>query len=175
MALEDVVLPENAPKGEGVLFDDGRVGDHVDDAPHVVFQGVTLHEGQRGHGPAAARGHGQRVDTLLTQPCVRAVLQNLAAQEVQLYLPWAGKSPRCTASAGPRARAEDRIRRAQPSRRRLQRNRRQLAAPFIGRNAALRPLTKPATAKMPTEIMKSVGIFAYCVSFDCKLRSLTSV
>ena len=40
---------------------------------------------------------------------------------------------------------------------------------------AFRLLTKPANAKMPSEIMKSVGIFAYCVSCGCKLRSLTSV
>ena len=40
---------------------------------------------------------------------------------------------------------------------------------------SLRPLTNPATAKMPAEIMKSVGIFAYGVSCGCKLRSLTSV
>ena len=40
---------------------------------------------------------------------------------------------------------------------------------------ALRPLTKPANAKMPTDLKISVGIFAYCVSCGCKLRSLTSM
>ena len=42
-------------------------------------------------------------------------------------------------------------------------------------SSRLRPLTKPATAKMPAEIMKSAGIFAYRVSCCCKFRSLTSV
>ena len=38
-----------------------------------------------------------------------------------------------------------------------------------------RSLTKPTNAKMPTERMKSVGIFAYCVSCGCKFQLHTSV
>ena len=34
---------------------------------------------------------------------------------------------------------------------------------------------KARKRKNAYQIMKSIGIFAYCVSFGCKLRSLTSV
>ena len=88
VVLEDVVLPEDVPEYEGVLFDDGGVGNHIDDAPHVVPQGVPQRKGQRGQGLAAARGHGQRVDALLPRPGLRAVLQDPAAQAVQRTLGW---------------------------------------------------------------------------------------
>ena len=86
VVLDDVVLPQYAPKDEGVLLDDGGVGDHVDDAPHAVLQGVPQREGQRSNGLAAARGHGQRVDSPWVGARLRAALQNPAAQAVQFAL-----------------------------------------------------------------------------------------
>ena len=86
VVLEDVVLPEDAAEYEGVLFDDGGVGNHIDDAPHAVLYGVPQRKGQRSDGLAAACEHGQRVDALLTRPGLRAVLQDPAAQAVQFSL-----------------------------------------------------------------------------------------